>query len=146
MSDFTIRTADEVVFVRTTRIEGGHWTRRERGIVLAVNCENSENIPTEIVVRLSGDEVLRVDPADIRSLTPLLNAAGRCPACGGETDDYDGLWSSSRHCLPCRILKKELSRAPWVSRLLLAPLTAEPTEEVYIGSTSTDITKSNPIF
>lgn len=144
MSDFTIRDADEVVFVRTTRIEGGHWTRRERGVVIAVNCENSENIPTEIVVRLSGDEVLRVDPADIRSLTPLLNAAGRCPVCGGETDDDDGL--PTRYCLPCRVLKNQLSRAPWVSRLLLAPLTAEPTEEVYIGSTSADIAQLTPIF
>lgn len=138
MSEFYIRTGDEVVFVRTTPIEGGHWTRRERGIVLAVVT------PKKIVVRLSADEVLRVDPADVRSLTPLLNAAGRCPACGGETDDDDGL--PTRHCLPCRILKKELSRAPWVSRLLLAPLTAEPTEEVYIGSTSTDITQLTPIF
>lgn len=82
MPEFTIRAGDEVTFSLDDgeTDDDAQWRRRhnvgerrETGIAVGFQSERPDHVPTEILVRLAGDEHLRIGVESVRGVRHLYN-------------------------------------------------------------------------
>ena len=136
MSEFTFRGGDEVSFRRERLLTGRVEIVSETGIVVGVDEPVEGVYEGELLVRLAGDEKVRVLPRAVRKLTVLVDDEVRCHSCG--RDLSPNFPASFTHCTRCREMKAHILGAPMLAKSILRSLdderVTEPVSEV--GSTS----------